>query len=80
MLFHPSTLLLLLLSALGVLSLGTNVALATVPDDIKDANFGGGYWFQEIDASKATTMADKDVQVSSPSPLNLLQHLPQLPS
>lgn len=67
MFFRLSTLFLLLLSAIGALSLGTKVTLAVVPDGVADANFGGGYWFQEIDASSSTTMKDEDLQVTSPS-------------
>lgn len=66
MLFRPSTLLLLLLSALGALAaLGSSVALQTVPDDLKKEGFGGGYWFQEVTASSATTMADAEIQAAA---------------
>lgn len=64
---RPSTLLLLLISALSVLaSLGSNVAFKAISDDIKEPDFAGGYWFEEVDKSKATTIEDKTIQVHLP--------------
>ncbi|PSR99073.1 hypothetical protein BD289DRAFT_450520 [Coniella lustricola] len=55
MLFRQSTLFLLIASALGAFAaLGGNVAFTAVPAGLTTAGFGGGYWFQEVDASSAT--------------------------
>ncbi|ROW08711.1 hypothetical protein VPNG_06373 [Cytospora leucostoma] len=63
MMLHPSTILLLLLSALGVFAtLGSNVEIQTVPDEKVTAELHGGYWFQEVDASKAKTISNKELQ------------------
>lgn len=77
-----SSILLLLLSVLGVLAntLGKNMAVESVPDSVTDEEFVNGIWFQEIDASKATTMTDKDIQVLSLSQTNLLIETPPLAS
>lgn len=67
MLLRLSTLILLLISALSVLaSLGSNIAFKAVSDDIKEPDFAGGYWFEEVDGSKATTSQDKNIQVYFP--------------
>lgn len=64
---RPSTILLLLISAIGVLaSLGSNVAFKAVSDEIKEPGFAGGYWFEEVDGSKVTTIEDKTIQVHLP--------------
>lgn len=68
MLLRPSTIFLFLISALSVLaSLGTNIKFKVVPDEMKEEGFGGGYWFEEVHGSQATTTLDKDLQVYLPS-------------
>lgn len=67
MLFRLASLLLLSLSFFGALAtttLGKSVKAVQVPDGMTDPLFGKGYWFQEIHADKATTIADADLQVS----------------
>lgn len=78
MLFRPASFLLLSLSFLGALAettLGKGVKAMQVPDGITDPEFGKGYWFEEVHADKATTIDNKNLQVSLPWPL--INHIGQ---
>lgn len=64
--FRLSSLLLLLLGAVGIAGLGENMQFNMVaPAAITDPAFAGGFWFHEVTGSTATTIADTDLQTAA---------------